>query len=86
MYRAGCRLEPGRHPSVEFHLGHTLLAGESYVVEDGQELLARCAQPEAVFNGEREVVCRDGQWSPALPHCANTYQADRGFGVSVELT
>ena len=77
---------PSHHPSVEFHLGHTLLDGERYVVEDGQELLARCVEPEAVFKGEREVSCRDGQWSPALPHCANSYQADRGFGVSVELT
>ena len=81
-------MEQESHQTVEFRLEHehNLIDGESAVLEHGSKLLARCVEQESVFVGENRISCRDGHWTPSLPHCIKTYQAGRGFGVLVELT
>ena len=86
VYRAGCRLEPQNHPTVEFRSSHSLLAGRTYVMQDGSQVVARCRDLHNVFTGENIITCGDGQWSSSLPRCTKTYQAWRGFGVLRELT
>ena len=80
-------MEPQNHLTVEFRSDHRLLSQrESYVMQDGSQLLARCSDLHSVFVGENVITCGDGQWAPSLPRCTKTYQAWRGFGVLLELT
>ena len=86
VYRAGCRLEADKHPTVEFRSSHRLLGGQTDVMQDGSQVLARCRDLHSAFTGENIITCEDGHWSPTLPRCTKTYQAWRGFGVLLELT